>query len=321
MGKRISLFLALVMMLVGCGGGSSYAPSKTADSNGGYYASPSGGGGGGGQKVSATQAGSDSADYSPSAPPPVSASRESSPSGSGGGAVMREQPRMEPRPQERPGLGTEFGESRTSRVHDVTFVRADADRPFAVAQLHYNDRPGILALAQFHADRSAGFREVASGGGAITVSIRDEFQNPLEGFHVGDRNYVVGNAGQRYAIVMTNHTGHRFEVVASVDGLDVVNGQPGTLQNRGYVLMPYATLDIEGFRQSHDAVASFRFASVRDSYAAQTGNARNVGVIGIAFFAERGDSFTPYNDDELHLRDTAIPFPAADGRFAQPPGR
>jgi hypothetical protein len=314
MGKRLALFLALVMMLVGCGGG--YGPSKTADS-GGYYASPSGG-----AAKTAQYADSAEADYStsPNAPPPVSASREAPTSmGGGGGAVMHDQPRPEPRPQDRPGLGTEFGESRTSRVHDVTFVRADADRPFALAQLHYNDRQGILALAQFHADRTADFREVASGGGAITVSIRDEFSNPLEGFHVGDRNYVVGNAGQRYQIVMTNHTGHRFEVVATVDGLDVVNGQTGTLANRGYVLMPYATLDIEGFRQSHDAVASFRFASVRDSYAAQTGNARNVGVIGIAFFSERGDQFTPYNDSELHLRDTAIPFPGADARFAQPP--
>ena len=321
MGKRLALFLALVLMLVGCGGaGGGYSPSKSADSSGGYYGSPNSGSGG--RSVAAQSYSQPGADYSgssptPNAPPPTA--MESSSGGGGGSSVMRDQPRTEPRPQDRPGLGTEWGETRQSRVHDVTFVRADADRPFALAQLHYNDRQGILALAQFHADRNPGFREIASGGGAITVSIRDEYSNALEGFHVGDRNYVVGNAGQRYQIVMTNHTGHRFEVVATVDGLDVVNGQPGTISNRGYVLMPYATLDIEGFRQSHDAVAAFRFASVRDSYAAQTGSARNVGVIGIAFFAERGDQMQPYNDDELHLRDTAIPFPGADTRFAQPP--
>lgn len=317
--KRLLTFLTLMLTMAGCGGaGGGYAPSKSADSSSGYYGSPSGGGGGYAQPT-AQYSHSSPADFDgakPSAPPPTA--NEST---SAGRTFTQDQPQMEPRPQERPGLGTEWGETRTSRVHDVTFVRADADRPFAITQLHYNDRQGILALAQFHADRNPGFREIASGGGAITVSIRDEYSNALEGFHVGDRHYVVGNAGQRYAIVMTNHTGHRFEVVATVDGLDVVNGQSGSLSNRGYVLMPYATLDIEGFRQSHDAVAAFRFASVKDSYAAQTGSARNVGVIGIAFFAERGDQFTPYNDDELHLRDTAIPFPGADARFAQPPPR
>src|SRR5438445_13771092 len=86
---------------------------------------------------------------------------------------------------------------------------------------------------------------------------------------------------------------HRFEAVGTVDGLDVINGKSGTLDNRGYVLLPFATLEIEGFRTSTNAVAAFRFAAVADSYAAQTGSARNVGVIGIAFFTERGDTFIP----------------------------
>ena len=104
----------------------------------------------------------------------------------------------------------------------------------------------------------------------------------------------------------------------TVDGLDVINGKPGTTESRGYVLLPFATLEIEGFRQSTSAVAAFRFASVSESYAAQTGSARNVGVIGIALFGERGDSFV--SQSELRLRDTASPFPA-DPRFAQPPRR
>jgi hypothetical protein len=307
--NRLYLFLTLVLMLVGCGGGMA-APVESKSPNSGYNA----------QYTSSRTA--PAADYEESAPSGMSSPPPTStPFGGGGGGAGREATaRTEaPPPQNRPGLGTEFGESRSSRVRDVTFVRADADRPFAIAQLHYNDRQGILALANYHANQTPGFREVASGGGAITVSIRDEYGNPLEGFHVSDRNYVIGSQGQRYSIAIQNHTGHRFEVVGTVDGLDVVNGRDGSLDNRGYVLMPYATLDIEGFRQSQEAVAAFRFASVRDSYAAQTGSARNVGVIGIAFFAERGDTFTPYTSDELHTRDTAIPFPGTDSRFAQPP--
>src|SRR5262249_24584676 len=122
----------------------------------------------------------------------------------------------------RPGLGTEWGETRTSRVHDVTFVR-DSSRPFAAATLHYNDRRGVDAMANLHAQRDTR-RDVLAGGGAITIAIKDASGNPLEAVHVGDRTMIVGQAGQRYSIVLTNHTSHRFESVVTVDGLDVVNG-------------------------------------------------------------------------------------------------
>jgi hypothetical protein len=220
----------------------------------------------------------------------------------------------EPAPKERPGLGTEWGESRESHIRVVSFLRGDPDRPFAVAQLFYNDRQGIEALAAWHGGTPR-FHDVQAANGAITVSIRDAWGEALDAMHVGDRTYVAGTEGERYAIVISNHTPRRFEAVATVDGLDVMNGKDGNFGNRGYVLMPYASLEIDGFRQSENAVAAFRFAKVRDSYAAQTGSARNVGVIGVAFFAERGDDWSAA---ELRTRDTASPIPN-EGRFAQPP--
>jgi hypothetical protein len=73
-------------------------------------------------------------------------------------------------------------------------------------------------------------------------------------------------------------------------------------------------LSIDGFRTSDDAVAAFRFGRVADSYAAQTGGDRNVGVIGLAIFAERGARWTR---GELRRRDTADPFP--ERGYAAPP--
>ena len=324
--RRVWIWCCLVTMLLtgtGCGGGSAMTKSAQAPSGGGaagYYAesTPSApadvdsSGGGGGDAPSSVQ----------SAPPATApAPASASPGSSAGGTASAERSwTPSPAPRERPGLGTEWGETRVSHVHDVTFTRADEDRPFAVAQMFYNDRRGVEALAAYHVGHSA-LRDFTTAGGAITVSIMGSDGEPLSGEHVGDRNYVIGEQGQRYSIAITNHTGHRFEAVATVDGLDVINGRPGTLANRGYVLMPFATLEIDGFRQSHDAVAAFRFARVADSYAAQTGTARNVGVIGVAFFAESGDTFQPYTDGELHTRDTASPFPGSDPRFAQPPRR
>ncbi|MBS2013522.1 MAG: hypothetical protein JST00_11570 [Deltaproteobacteria bacterium] len=308
--KKLWLFLSILVFLAGCGGGD-FGPARTAkapESNAGGSFGGSAPAGYPSQPSLAQESAKSSA-----APPPAS------PGAFGGtadsAAPSRSRP-AEPAPESRPGLGTEFGESRVSRVHDVTFVR-DSSRPFAIAQMNYNDRKGVDALASMHSRRDSG-RSIGAGGGAVTISIRDSSGDALEAVHVGDRTFVVGQAGQRYTIVLQNHTSHRFEAVGTVDGLDVINGKPGTFDNRGYVLMPFATLEIEGFRTSTSSVAAFRFASVADSYAAQTGSARNVGVIGIAFFTERGDTFIPEN--ETRMRDTASPFPA-DPRFAQPPRR
>jgi len=45
----------------------------------------------------------------------------------------------------RPGLGTEFGESRYSAASFTRFVRANG-RPIAIAELRYNDFAGLVAL-------------------------------------------------------------------------------------------------------------------------------------------------------------------------------
>jgi hypothetical protein len=75
-------------------------------------------------------------------------------------------------------------------------------------------------------------------------------------------------------------------VIATVDGLDVLTGKPGSLRNGGYVLRPLESLTIEGFRKSQSEVAAFRFAAPGRAYAANTeaGDVRNIGVIGAALF-------------------------------------
>jgi len=57
-----------------------------------------------------------------------------------------------------------------------------------------------------------------------------------------------------------------------------------------------------------------RFGRVADSYAAQSSSDRNVGVVGLAIFSERGAVWTR---GELNTRDTANPFPSRG--YAVPP--
>ena len=150
----------------------------------------------------------------------------------------------------------------------------------------------------------------------VTISLRDEAGRPLAGYSAGGKMYAVGEPNARYIIVLTNSTPARFETVVSVDGLDVIDGKPGSFDKRGYILHPNSSLEIEGFRQSESSVATFRFGSVRGSYAEQKGSGRNVGVIGIALFHERGFQMWPWDAREVERRKEADPFP---GRFATPP--
>ena len=218
---------------------------------------------------------------------------------------------------ERPGLGTTWGETRTSYVSNAPFERADASQPFALVSLNYNDESGIQAMARRLGNSYASFDRsgVDAAEGAVSVRLMDETGAPLPTTNFGGRDYVAGADGQRYVIQIENHTGNRFEAVATVDGLDVVDGKDGALAKRGYLIAPWATLQIDGFRRSQSAVAAFRFGAVKDSYAARKGNDRNVGVVGVAFFHERGASL-PWTERELERRDSANPFP---GGFASPP--
>ncbi|MBM4386329.1 MAG: hypothetical protein FJ088_01240 [Deltaproteobacteria bacterium] len=111
---------------------------------------------------------------------------------------------------------------------------------------------------------------------------------PLKKYLHEGRNYVMGLLGKKYSIRVKNNTSKRVEVVASVDGLDVMDGKTADYtEKRGYVLAPWSSYDITGFRLTLNDVAAFTFSEVKDSYAALKGDDTNVGVIGVAFFPEK----------------------------------
>ena len=112
-------------------------------------------------------------------------------------------------------------------------------------------------------------------------------------------SWVAGRPGDRYALRLSNRTGGRVLVVLSVDGVNAVSGENAAVGQTGYVLAPYQTADITGWRKSYAEAAAFYFTALPDSYAARTGRPDNVGVIGAAVFRERvpepplGGWFTP----------------------------
>ncbi len=213
---------------------------------------------------------------------------------------------------DRPGLGTTFGEQVYAPISFAPFARASS-QPWAEVLLHYNDADGVDAHAAYLGTRPQPL-EIYAGDGSLAVALVDEAGRTLPGVQANGRTLIVGADGQRYKIVVRNATTARFEVVASVDGLDVIDGKPADPNRRGYIVDPHDVLVIDGFRTSNANVAAFRFGRVADSYAARTSGDRNVGVVGLAIFAERGAVWTPA---ELQRRDTANPFPSRG--YAMPP--
>jgi hypothetical protein len=208
---------------------------------------------------------------------------------------------------DRPGLGTSWGESVHAPISFSPFVRSNS-RPWSEVVLHYNDSHGVQAHAQYLGTHPQPL-EIYAGDGSIGIALVDDSGHTLPGYMAQGRALIVGEDNARYRIAVRNGTTARFEIVASVDGLDVIDGKPADPNRRGYIVDPQDTLIIDGFRTSDSNVAAFRFGRVADSYASKTSGDRNVGVIGFAIFAERG---AHWNRVELQRRDTANPFPQRD---------
>jgi hypothetical protein len=221
--------------------------------------------------------------------------------------------------ESRPGLGTSWGEAVESRVSRTSFVR-NRESPFATASFYYNDEAGAAAMsgamgATERRPTDFGDSVVQVRGGSVMVSLTDASGRPLRALHADGRTIAIGSDGDRYVIRVDNRSPFRLETVASVDGLDVVDGDGGDLRKRGYVLGPHDTLEIEGFRESVGTVRAFRFGGVKDSYAERRGKGRHVGVVGVALFEEQGVDFR-WTPEEVNRRQTADPFPS---RFAPAP--
>jgi hypothetical protein len=153
-----------------------------------------------------------------------------------------------------------------------------------------------------------------------SVTLEDSAGDTLPTFwHEGQR-FVLGHYGERYAVRIRNHSARRVEAVLSVDGRDAVSGRRGDYATqRGYLLEPYGSVLVTGFRRSLDEVATFRFTSPSDSYSARMGTPENVGIVGVAFFPEKQwyrERPLPLAEDERRpmSRKGRAPRPSAPGK-------
>lgn len=105
-----------------------------------------------------------------------------------------------------------------------------------------------------------------------------------------DRSYFQAFQGKNYSLVLTNQTNQRVGVLVAVDGLNVVNGEKTSLSNHEsmYVLDPYESATIQGWRTSLNDVRRFVFVDEQRSYASRTGQANgDMGWIRVLAFREQ----------------------------------
>lgn len=150
-----------------------------------------------------------------------------------------------------------------------------------------------------------------AAGGLIEWGVKGSW-GMLKNYNTGSRRYVVGRKGSNYSLLVKNLSHSALEIVLSVDGLDVMDGKAASFRKRGYIIQPGKTLTVKGFRTSHSAVAAFKFSSTSGSYSnLRHGQTRNVGIIGMAVFTQKGVDPWRWSRNAIRHRHTASPFAEA----------
>jgi hypothetical protein len=129
---------------------------------------------------------------------------------------------------------------------------------------------------------------VAQSGSLVDMQLlaRAGYRTNLASYWYRGQNYVEGRQNQEFRVRLRNKSGERVMAVLSIDGVNAISGETAGVNQTGYVLAPYQTLDVDGWRKSDVRTAAFYFTHISDSYAARTQRPDNVGVIGAAIFRE-----------------------------------
>ena len=128
----------------------------------------------------------------------------------------------------------------------------------------------------------------AHAGNLVTLDVVDrDTGRPLPTYHHAGDAWIPGMPGHRYAVRLTNRSNQRVLAVLSVDGVNAVSGETASPQQTGYVLEPWQSTEVAGWRKDLSQIAAFEFTALSNSYAARTGRPYDVGVIGVAVFREK----------------------------------
>lgn len=123
--------------------------------------------------------------------------------------------------------------------------------------------------------------------------------NSVTEYSKDGRVLIEGRKGSEYSIRLKNNTSSTVLAVPTVDGLSVIDGETGSYNSRGYILPPWQSYEIEGWRINNDQIRKFNFTHKSRTYSKQAGKGiDNLGVIGVAVFKQKS-----YNVTLMHYQD------------------
>ncbi len=122
--------------------------------------------------------------------------------------------------------------------------------------------------------------------------------------------FIEGRKGSEFTLRFKNLSDKKVLVVMSVDGLSVMDGETASYSSNGYIVDPYGSIKIPGWRLSDEEVAKFYFASKKDSYAKSKSKDLDVGVVGCVVFEEDTLEYERFIKNEIIIEhEKCVPCP------------
>jgi hypothetical protein len=122
------------------------------------------------------------------------------------------------------------------------------------------------------------------------ISHHPTFRNKsLRKYYVEGIDTVGAWGDEPFEIKFTNHTWQKVQVKISVDGTDVLTGQPATTEASKdmWVVNGYGTLSLKAWPETNNGGAAFVFTSANNSVAIHThGDMSSRGIVAAAVFTE-----------------------------------
>lgn len=108
--------------------------------------------------------------------------------------------------------------------------------------------------------------------------------------HHNGLRYIEARNGTEYSLRIYNGSFQQRLAVVTVDGVNVISGQPQSNSGigQGYIVNANQTLEIKGFRKDLNSVGAFKFCKASGSYCNEKeGLKGNNGIIGVRLYSPK----------------------------------